>query len=83
MEPPPRKTSSDPTRPSSHADALIFDAPGTRSDASSVISGTSTLPAQDAPGIRLQEQGRDLTSQEWEDFIRQHGSEMLPTDGEG
>ncbi len=83
MEPRPRKTSNDPTRPTSDANAVISDAPGTCSHASSVSSGTSTRPAEGAPGIRLQEQGRDLTPQEWKDLIRQHASAMLPPDGEG
>ena len=42
-----------------------------------------SLPAAGGPGIRLQEQGRDLTPQEWHDFIREYGSAMLPADGEG
>jgi hypothetical protein len=83
MEPPPRKTSSDPPRHTSDAHAVISGAPGSRCDASSVSSGTSTPPAEGAPAIRLQEPGRDLTPREWQDFIRQHGSEMLPPDGEG
>lgn len=83
MEARPRKTSSDPARPTSDPEAGISDATGSRSDASSVMSGTSALRADGAPGLRLQEQGRDLTPQEWEDFIRQNGTEMLPPDGEG
>jgi hypothetical protein len=79
----PRKTNSDPTRPTSDADAGLSDAPRSRSHASSAISGTSQLPAAGAPGIPLQEQGRDLTPQEWHDFIREYGSAMLPPDGEG
>jgi hypothetical protein len=47
------------------------------------MSGTPTPRPERAPGNRLQEQGRDRTPQEWEDFIRQHGSAMLPPDGEG
>jgi len=27
--------------------------------------------------------GRELTPQEWEEFIAEHGPEMLPPDGEG
>ena len=38
------------------------------------MSGTSALRPDGAPGLRLQEQGRDLTPQEWEDFIRQNGT---------
>lgn len=30
-----------------------------------------------------QKTSSDLTPQEWEDFIRQHGSAMLRPDGEG
>jgi hypothetical protein len=27
--------------------------------------------------------GRELTAEEWDGFMREHGSEMLPPDGEG
>jgi hypothetical protein len=27
--------------------------------------------------------GRELTPEEWDQFLREHGSEMLPPDGEG
>jgi hypothetical protein len=27
--------------------------------------------------------GRELTGEEWDEFMREHGSEMLPADGEG
>jgi hypothetical protein len=27
--------------------------------------------------------GRELTPEEWDEFMREHGSEMLPPDGEG
>jgi hypothetical protein len=27
--------------------------------------------------------GRDLTEQEWKDFLSEHGPHMLPPDGEG
>jgi hypothetical protein len=27
--------------------------------------------------------GRELTPEEWDEFLREHGSEMLPPDGEG
>jgi hypothetical protein len=27
--------------------------------------------------------GRELTPEEWDEFIAQHGSQMLPPDGEG
>jgi hypothetical protein len=83
MEPPPRKTSSDPLRPTSDADAATPDVPESSPGASSVLSSASQAPAEGRPAIRLQDLGRDLTPQEWEDFIRQHGSAMLPPDGEG
>jgi hypothetical protein len=79
----PAKKGSDPTRPAGDADAVISDAPGSHPDKPSDMAGTSALPAERAPAIRQQEQGRDLTPQEWEDFIRQHGPAMLPPDGEG
>jgi hypothetical protein len=27
--------------------------------------------------------GEELTPEEWDDFLREHSSEMLPPDGEG
>lgn len=67
-EPLPLKTSSDPTGGSSDAEPVISDAPGN---------------GQERQEFAVKKQGRDLTPQEWEDFIRQHGAAMLPPDGEG
>jgi hypothetical protein len=48
-------------------------------------AGGELLIAPDASWEAISERagGRELSSKEWDEFIREHGCEMLPADGEG
>jgi hypothetical protein len=40
-------------------------------------------PEPSLKGLREGDGSRDLTDEEWRDFIAEHGPHMLPPDGEG
>jgi hypothetical protein len=83
MEPPPRKTNSDPTRPTSDADAVISDTPRSPPTHRRPSPAGHNCRRQARPEFASKNRARDLTPQERHDFIREYGFAMLPPDGEG